>query len=143
MIWSLLGLFGAAFLAATVVPFQSEVVFVGLQAVQAAPLWLLIATASVGNTLGSFMNYGLGIGIDRLQGSRWFPATPAQMDRAKGWYNRWGVWTLLLSWAPFGDAVTVIAGVMRTPFWVFAALVAIAKTGRYIVLGYAAAQVVG
>jgi len=42
---------------------------------------------------------------------------------------------LLLSWAPLGgDALTIAAGVLREPFWSFLLLVAIAKTGRYIVL---------
>ena len=45
-----------------------------------------------------------------------------------------GVWTLLLSWAPFADPLTVVAGVMRTPIWLFLALVTLAKIGRYAIL---------
>lgn len=52
---------------------------------------------------------------------------------------RWGVCTLLLSWAAFGDAFTVIAGVMRTPLWVFALIVAPVKTARYVALAAALA----
>jgi membrane protein YqaA with SNARE-associated domain len=63
---------------------------------------------------------------------------PAQLDRATGWYHRWGRWSLLFSWAPIvGDALTVAAGVLREPFWSFLLLVAIAKTGRYLVLAAA------
>lgn len=142
-ITSLSGLFAAAFLAATPVPFQSELIFLAMQAAGVADLWVLITVASVGNTLGSFVNYALGRGVARFEGKRWFPATPAQMARAEAWFQRWGVWVLLLSWAPLGDLITVMAGVLRTPLWRFALLVAIAKTGRYIVLGYAAAQVMG
>ena len=65
------------------------------------------------------------------------------MARAERWYARWGVWTLLLSWAPLGDAFTVIAGVLRTPVWLFLLLVTIAKTGRYIVLAWITAQAMG
>ncbi|TDL75004.1 DedA family protein [Palleronia sediminis] len=132
--WSLAGMFAAAFGAATILPFQSEVVFATLQARDAVSLPVLIAVASVGNILGSIVNYLLGAGIERFRDRRWFPATPRQMDRAQDWYLRYGSWTLLLSWAPFGDAVTVAAGVLRTPFPLFLALVAIAKTGRYLVL---------
>ena len=53
---------------------------------------------------------------------------------------QWGYWTLLLSWAPFGDGVTVIAGVLRTRFLLFLALVTVAKTGRYAVLAWGTAQ---
>ena len=44
------------------------------------------------------------------------------------------MWSLLLSWTPFlGDPLTVVAGLMRTPFWLFVTIVALAKTGRYAV----------
>ena len=97
-------------------------------------VWLLFLTASVGNTLGSAVNYWLGLAIDRFEGRWWFPVSEQQMARARAWYLRWGVWSLLLSWAPFADPLTVIAGVLRTPFWLFLALVAAAKTGRYAVV---------
>ena len=99
-----------------------------------ATLTWLILVASIGNTLGAVVNYAMGRGIERFRHRRWFPANAAQIARAQGWYARWGVWTLLLSWAPLGDAFTVIAGVMRTPVWLFVVLVTIAKVGRYLVL---------
>jgi membrane protein YqaA with SNARE-associated domain len=135
MVWeqvaALNALFFAALGAATILPFQSEVVLAALLAGEAAPVWLLFVVASVGNTLGSVINYWLGLAIDRFEGKRWFPATPRQMALARNWYLRWGVWSLLLSWAPFADPLTVVAGILRTPFWLFFTLVAIAKTGRY------------
>lgn len=140
---ALTGLFVAAFGAATILPFQSEVVFVALQLSAAVPLWAILTVASLGNILGSVVNYGMGAGIERFRHRRWFPATEAQLDRAQRWYTRYGVWTLLLSWAPLGDAVTVIAGIMRTPLWLFLTLVAIAKTGRYIALAWITAQAAG
>ena len=139
----LLGLFLVAFGAATLLPLQSEILFVALQTAAVAPVWLIVLVASVGNTLGAIVNYVLGRGIERFQTRRWFPVRPAQLDRARGWYARWGVWTLLLSWAPFGDAFTVIAGVMRTPVWLFVTLVAVAKTGRYVALAWITAQAIG
>lgn len=132
-------LFAAAFGAATVLPFQSEVVFVGLAVEEVAPLWLLVTVASVGNTLGSVVNYWMGLFVEHWRGSRWFPVSERQLDRAQAWYLRWGVWTLLLSWAPFGDGFTVVAGIMRTPFWLFLSLVALAKTGRFVLLAWAIA----
>jgi membrane protein YqaA with SNARE-associated domain len=129
-------LFGASFGAATILPFQSEIVFAALQLRGGVPVWLLVLVASIGNTLGSFVNYWMGRGIETWQHSRWFPVKPAQLDRAQRWFTRHGWWTLLLSWAPFGDAITVVAGVMQFPLRRFLLIVAIAKTGRYIVLAY-------
>lgn len=143
MLSALSGLFAAAFLAATLIPAQSELVFIALQTAGAAPLWLLIVVAGVGNTAGAFVNYALGRGVTRWQGRRWFPASPAAMARAERWFQRRGLWVLLLSWAPMGDVVTVVAGALRVPLWHFGLLVALAKTGRYIVLGWVTAQVIG
>lgn len=138
---SLLTLFAAAFGAATILPFQSEVVFVAMQLGDAAPVVMLVLWASIGNVLGACVNYALGRWASHLEQRPWFPASRAQIARAEGWYVRWGVWTLLLSWAPFGDAFTVIAGLLRTPLWLFVVLVTIAKTGRYIALAWVTSQV--
>lgn len=129
------GLFALAFLAATIFPAQSEL---GLSALLLAgdyPVWALLAAASLGNTLGAVVNWALGRGIEKLRHRKWFPASEAQLDRATRQYSRWGRWSLLLSWMPFGgDALTVIAGVLREPLPSFLALVAVAKTVRYIVV---------
>jgi membrane protein YqaA with SNARE-associated domain len=130
------GLFGTAFGAATVLPFQSEIVFAAMQRTMTIPLWLLVAVASVGNTLGSVLNWWMGLFVERWKGSRWFPVSESQMDRAERLYQRWGIWSLLLSWAPFGDAFTVIAGLMGTPLWKFVALVGPVKTARYVLLAW-------
>jgi membrane protein YqaA with SNARE-associated domain len=139
---ALLGLFAAAFLAATPVPFQSELVFLGLQAAGWETFWLVVF-ASVGNTLGSCVTYALGRWLSDQRDHRWFPLTPAQLARAEGWWARWGLWLLLLSWAPFGDIILALSGVLRVPFPVFLLLVALAKTGRYIALGWLGAAAFG
>ena len=131
-------LFAVAFVAATILPAQSEAALVGLIVADAQPVALLVAAASLGNTLGAAVNWALGRGVERFSDRRWFPVGRSQLDRATGWYHRWGRWSLLLSWAPiFGDALTVAAGVLREPFWSFLVLVAISKTGRYLVLAAA------
>lgn len=128
-------LFSAAFLAATIFPAQSEAALAALLVAGEHPAGVLIAVASVGNVLGSVVNWVLGRGLERFKDRRWFPASPAALARAQGWYQRYGKWSLLASWAPFvGDPLTVMAGVMREPFPVFLVLVTIAKVGRYLVL---------
>jgi membrane protein YqaA with SNARE-associated domain len=129
------GLFAIAFVAATILPAQSEAALVALLAVGAQSPVSLVAVASLGNVLGAVVNWALGRGVGRFRDRKWFPVSSAALDRATGWYRRWGRWSLLLSWAPIGgDALTVAAGVLREPLWSFLALVTIAKTGRYIVL---------
>ena len=132
---ALTGLFVAAFLAATPFPFQSELVFLGLQAAGWGT-FALVLVASVGNTLGSCVTYALGRWLSDRRDHRWFPLKPAQMARAETWFARWGIWSLLLSWAPGGDLLVALSGVLRVPLPVFLLLVALAKTGRYIALGW-------
>ena len=88
------------------------------------------------------MNWRLGRFASNLREHRWFPANASQLRRAEKWYARWGVWSLLLSWVPFvGDPLTVIAGLLRTPFLIFLIIVALAKTSRYAVLLWIAGSV--
>ena len=131
---SLAGLFIVAFGAATILPFQSEIVFVALQLRGDIAIEWIVLFASVGNILGSGLNYALGRVLERYRGRRWFPVSEEQLEKARAWYLKWGVWTLLFSWAPLGDALTIEAGVMRTNVWLFFGLVSIAKTVRYIVV---------
>jgi membrane protein YqaA with SNARE-associated domain len=128
----LVTLFASAFLAATIFPAQSEGVLLVLQAQDARSDLALLAVASVGNTLGSCVNWLVGRFAERLSHYGWFKRFEGGLERAQGWYVRWGVWSLLMSWAPIiGDPLTVVAGLMRTPFWLFLVIVAIAKTARY------------
>lgn len=129
------GLFALSFLAATIFPAQSELGLSALLVTGDFPAWALLAAASLGNTLGAVVNWVLGRGIERLHDRKWFPASEAQLERATRWYSHWGRWSLLLSWMPFGgDALTVVAGILREPLPSFLALVAVAKTVRYIVV---------
>jgi membrane protein YqaA with SNARE-associated domain len=139
---ALSGLFVAALLAATPIPFQSEVVFLGLQAA-GWPVLSLVAVASVGNVLGSCVTYALGRGLGDLRDHPRFPIRPAQLARAEGWYARWGLWSLLLSWAPGGDVLVAAAGLLRAPVVAFLTLVTIAKTARYAAVGWLGAAAFG
>ncbi|MBA4350480.1 MAG: hypothetical protein C0427_04440 [Rhodobacter sp.] len=132
---ALFGLFLAAFVAATLIPFQSEIIFAGMILAEPDRFGVILLVASVGNVLGSCLNYALGRGLMQLRVMERFRIPEEALRRAEAWFRRWGVWSLLLSWLPLGDVLTVVAGTLRTPFWLFAVLVTIAKTGRYVVLG--------
>ncbi|MBY5820350.1 DedA family protein [Rhizobium leguminosarum] len=141
---SYLGLFAAALGAATVLPMQSEPVLVGLLLSGKFSVSALLAVASLGNTLGSIVNWFLGRGIEKFRDRRWFPVGEKALERSSRWYRKYGKWTLLLSWMPlFGDALTVVAGVLREPLLPFTILVFVAKTGRYVVLTLITLQIVG
>lgn len=134
---SLATLFGAALLAATVFPAQSEALltFMLLQS-HFAP-WLLVAVASVGNVLGSCFNWLLGRALEHFKDRAWFPVKPQALARAQKYYAKYGRWSLLLSWVPFiGDPLTMAAGVMKERFWIFVAWVSLGKTTRYAVLAW-------
>lgn len=129
------GLFLTAFLAATIFPAQSEAVLAALLASRDYSPFLLILVASIGNIIGSVLNWLLGRGMEHFHDKKWFPLKTQQLEKAQSWYQRYGRWSLLLSWMPFiGDPLTVAAGIMRENFFVFLVLVSIAKTGRYLVL---------
>lgn len=129
------GLFLAAFGAATLLPLQSEAVLVGLLLSGHYSLWWLLVVVTLGNVLGSVLNWLLGRGVERFKHRRWFPVSDPQLAKARHHYQRWGHWTLLLSWVPIiGDPLTLVAGVMREPLWRFLLLVTLAKGVRYGVL---------
>jgi membrane protein YqaA with SNARE-associated domain len=131
-------LFLTAFAAATILPLQSEALLTALIVQGHHPIALLVIVAGLGNTLGAAVNWWLGTRIESFRDRSWFPASVNQLDRAQGWYQRWGKYSLLLAWLPIGgDALTVIAGVLREPLPVFLLLVGIGKFARYIVLALA------
>lgn len=128
-------LFLTAFVAATLFPAGSEAVLVGLLVAGDLPVASLLAVATLGNVLGSFVNWGLGRWIEHFRDRPWFPVKASALSRAQAWYQRYGKWSLLLSWAPIiGDPLTVAAGLMRERLDVFLALVTLAKFGRYLIL---------
>lgn len=153
-------LFSSALLAATLLPAQSELLLAALHHAGQHPAWLLGLVATMGNVLGSLINwwigrylitslstpiaaapegaaspsqhhYGLHQGLKRrLQ--RWFPINQRALTRASQTYARYGVWTLLLAWLPIiGDPLTLIAGIFRTRLILFIPLVTLGKAARY------------
>jgi membrane protein YqaA with SNARE-associated domain len=129
----LAGLFWAAFLSATILPGSSEAALLALIALGSWSLTVLVAVATVGNTLGSVVNWLLGLYVERWRDHPRFPVKPAEFERYRDWYRRWGVWSLLLAWVPIiGDPLTVMAGVMRTPLWLFVLVTGVGKLARYL-----------
>lgn len=134
-------MFFSAFLSATVLPGNSEIIFLGLAAKIQLPAhtyfsedicWLLFS-ATIGNSLGSLTTYWLG---------RWFPSSDILHPTSKvRWvlakFQRYGVWTLLLSWLPVvGDLFCAVAGWLRLNSLQALFFIVIGKMCRYLFLLY-------
>ena len=96
MITSFLLLFASAFLAATILPFYSEVMLFALLREGGDPV-VLVLIATLGNTLGAVVNWVLGRYLLHFQGRRWFYFSSAQIEKAQRWFQRYGFWSLLLA----------------------------------------------
>jgi membrane protein YqaA with SNARE-associated domain len=130
--YELLSLALSAFLSATLLPGSSEVVLASLAALTNIQTGVLLLVATVFNTAGSTVNWWLGLQANRFQHTTWFPVTAANLQRAAGWFQRFGKWSLLLSWVPLiGDGLTVAAGVLRVKILPFLLIVGMAKFMRY------------
>lgn len=141
---SYFGLFMAALGAATLLPMQSETVLAGMLLSQAYPAVVLLSVATLGNVLGSILNWLMGRSIIRLRHKRWFPASETQLEKAQRFYLKYGYWSLLLSWVPLiGDPLTLIAGVLREPLWRFVLIVTVAKGARYLVVAALVTHAIG
>lgn len=130
---SLLLLFLSAFGAATLLPLQSEAVLAGLTIQNSYPFPILLLVASSGNVLGSCLNWYLGQYVEKYKHRSWFPVSAEQLKKAQLHYAHYGSPALLLSWVPvIGDPITLMAGVLKEPFWRFLLLVSLAKTARFL-----------
>lgn len=149
----LFGVFSAAFLSATLLVGLSEAALLLAAGRPDAPLMALFLAATAGNVLGAVVNFVLGRSLLhfensrwflRFQNSRWFPVSLANRQRAEAIFARYGRPILLFSWLPIvGDPLTLVAGLLRTPFPTFLVYVTIGKAARYAVLLWAWDTVAG
>jgi membrane protein YqaA with SNARE-associated domain len=129
-------LFMTSLVAGTVLPFlpaSSEMAMAGLIAAGSGVPALLVAAAIVGNFTGASMNYLIGRNIARFCGRSWFPISPVALQRTTEWFRRYGVWLLLMCWLPMaGDAITVVAGLLRADLRLFLLLTAGGKAFGHV-----------
>ena len=131
-----------SFLAATILPFSSEVVLTTMYLSNSFETYFLLIFASTGNILGSITNWYLGKKITIFQDRKWFPVSPDQLSRSQKYFQKYGLWSLLLAWVPIiGDPLTLLAGVLNVRFGIFFLLVSISKISRYVFILYLASFV--
>lgn len=131
-----IGMFAAAFLAATILPLGSEVVLVALLLSGVSPA-ALVVVATLGNVLGSLTNYALGVGISAARVRHWLALSDQRYELAVRQFKRYGLLSLCFAWLPvIGDPITVVAGAMRIRLLWFVPLVTLGKCLRYVVVSY-------
>lgn len=128
------GMFLAAFLAGSFIPFSSELVMIGLLVAGSSPARLLL-WGTLGNTLGSVFNYWLG-----RQGRpewivRYAHVKPENLASARRFVARYGAWMGLLAWVPIlGSAIAISLGLLRSnPLHTVLAF-AVGKGVRYLIV---------
>lgn len=135
VVWELFLLGLSAFVSATILPGSSEAVLAGLMTLGTISTVSAITVATIGNTAGSLVNWGIGRYAAGWRDHPRFPVSPERFEKTAAFFRRYGVLALALSWVPvIGDPLTVVAGVMRTPLLVFLPIVALAKLARYLVV---------
>ena len=123
----------ASFAAATVMPFSSEVIFVGVMAAGGDPVLCFVA-ATMGNWLGGLTSFGIGW-LGRTEWlERWFRVKPETVEKQKHLVDKWGPLLALLSWVPFvGDVFAIALGFykarpLRCCLWLL-----VGKALRYVI----------
>ena len=130
--WGYIGLFVASFLAATILPIASEALFIGML-FHFNP-WVCLIVASVGNTLGGYLNFWIG----SLGDPKWLQKLKVSKEQIASWetrVQRYGVWLALFSWLPFvGDVMAIALGFFRAGWkWSFL-FIFIGKFLRYLAI---------
>ena len=131
-----LGLFIASFLAATVVPFSSEVVFSAL-VFGGLDAWTCVFVATAGNWIGGMSSYYVGrLGrIDWIE--KYFRIKKEKIDRFMSKFHKYGDWFAFFSFLPgIGDIIAVASGFLRCRWWIVAISMLTGKFVRYIVWMY-------
>ncbi|OGR15518.1 MAG: hypothetical protein A2277_14435 [Desulfobacterales bacterium RIFOXYA12_FULL_46_15] len=126
-----LSLFLSSFLAATFLPFSSEVLL-GILLKQGLSPYAVLFTATSGNVLGAVVNYGLGAFGGHLILHKVWRMQALEIQKATQRFQTFGVFSLLFSWVPvIGDPLTVAAGVLKINFLLFIFLAGLGKFLRY------------
>ncbi len=128
-----LTIFTVSLLSATLIPGGSEALLL-YDISQGYNLYILLIVATIGNTLGSIINYFIGKkGVSYLVEKKY--ASISHLEKSQKLFDKYGNFALLLSWMPIiGDPITFVAGVMNYNFRLFIVIVFIAKALRYIII---------
>jgi len=131
-----IGLFLACFLAATVIPLSSEVVFIGLLIAGANPIYATIV-ATIGNTLGGMTGYLLGYLGKWEWLEKYFRVKEEKLEKYSSIVKRYGSAMAFFAWLPFiGDFIPIVLGLMRASFHKVLLFMSLGKLTRYAVWAF-------
>lgn len=130
------GMLLAAFLAGSFIPYSSEAVMLMLLAAGLDP-WGLILYGTIGNVMGSVLNYYIG----RMGKTEWIEkylhVSPDKMARAERFLAGRGAMMGFFAFIPIlGSAITIALGLMRANIPISISSMAIGKFLRYVLLVY-------
>lgn len=140
--WGYPGMFLAAFLAGTVLPFSSEAVLITCVGLGLDPVLSVLATTA-GNVLGGLTCYGIGH-LGKMEWiEKYFKIDSRKIDRAKRFIHGRGAWMAAFSFLPvIGDALLITLGLMRANVWIVTLSMTIGKMLRYAVMATAALGII-
>ena len=126
-------LFASSFISATLFPLGSEALLI-YDIKEGYNIYFLVFFATIGNSLGSIVNYFLGLkGEEYLVHKKFL--NEKYIKVSKKFFDKFGAFSLLFSWLPIiGDPITFVAGILKYNFKKFLFLVVIAKFSRYLFL---------
>lgn len=129
----LLGLFIGTFLAATVIPFSSDALYIAILAATENPTGCLIV-GTLGNWLGSVLTYFIGYAAKWEWMEKWFRVKRETLEKQKPKIEKYGVWTALLCWVPIiGDVIAIALGFYKCkPIWSIL-LIGVGKFARFYI----------
>ena len=129
----LVGLFIGNLLAATIVPFSSDALYIAVLTATRQPLPCFVV-ATIGNWLGSVITYYMGR-LGRWEWiEKWFKVKPETLQKQKEKVDKWGVWLALIAWVPFiGDVFSIALGFYRTKPLPTIILLLVGKALRFLV----------
>lgn len=124
--WGYLGLFIGTFLSATIIPFSSDFLIIGLLLSGSNPIISLIV-ATIGNWLGGLLSFWIGWLGKWEWMEKYFKIKKERIEAHKEKIDKYGAILALLSWAPFiGDVFAIGLGFYKTNF---------TKSAIYMLLG--------
>lgn len=134
------GLFIVSFLAATLIPFSSDVVLAAMIIGGWDP-FLCVLMGSIGNWLGGMTNYILGYLGKWIWLEKYFRIKKEKVHGFKRWIDRWGSWIAFISWFPgIGDVLAVALGLFKVSWWRVTVYMFVGKAARYVAIAWAIIQ---
>ena len=124
------------------VPSEAIMVFGGFLAGQGkVGFWAVVIAGVGGNLIGSWIAYWVGATKGREWALKWhwLHITPARLDAADRWFEKYGDWAVLISRCLpiIRTFISLPAGVARMPFWRFSILTLIGCIPWCLLLAYA------